>query len=714
MAEILKKFGRYFLLDMVAQGGMAEIYRARLASADGARRLMVIKRIQAGYGGNSEFLKMFRDEIQVMMGFNHPNIIQLYDFGEESRQPYITMELVDGRNLRQFISRFIELKQPFPVELATYIIEQVASGLHYAHSFKDKISGKPLKIVHRDVSPQNILISYEGNVKVIDFGIAKAETNAESTRAGVIKGKPSYLSPEQISGEELDGRSDVFSLGAVLWEALTGKKLFAGETDLAVLKLIESCNSHVRPPSALNPKVPKELDYIVLRSLAKHRDKRYQSADEFQRALHKFLYSYMAEFNPADLAFYAKDLFKDQIVEDRKKIQRLNEEVEKLLSVSGSSPEIELEVVSPRPQLRREDATAVMPGGPPAPKVELAVGSENGAKLEVEDTKDRPAPARFSSSASRPSPRATLSSVDVPKNNAPIQRRLKKSGSRAKQIQFALAGIAALFVVSIFGPQIGIRVPMISDYTESVLAGDRLVLDGNEKNVTVIIDGRAVASQLPATVRGLKAGSTVKVSVIGAAGSFEKELLIQSGANRLDVMLRAERSLANVSAAQNQVPNLATSGGKSIELHLNLLPGGGNPVITVGGVQVNPEYPVIRVPLDSPLELHVERQEFKPLRREFVLASDQMSGLKEWIMDVQMDPVNFGLLTIKTTPSADAVIAMEGRAWVKRTPFEKEKIPVGKYNIKLTNEVLGMEKTVTVDVQEGKHSIVSEDLELKD
>src|SRR3954447_16964445 len=143
MGEVLKKFGRYFLLDHIAQGGMAEIYRARLADKDGAGRLMVIKRIQAGYGGNGEFLQMFKSEIKVTMGFNHPNIVQLYDFGEENQQPYIAMEFVDGRNLRQFLSRFAELKQTFPVDLASYIIEQASSGLHYAHVFKDKITGQP-------------------------------------------------------------------------------------------------------------------------------------------------------------------------------------------------------------------------------------------------------------------------------------------------------------------------------------------------------------------------------------------------------------------------------------------------------------------------------------------------------------------------------------------------------------------------------------------
>src|SRR4029079_9710678 len=150
MSDTVKKFGRYFLLDVIAQGGMAEIYISRLSTPDGAGRLLVIKKIQAGYGTNTEFLQMFKSEIKVTMGFNHPNIVQLYDFGEEQNQPYIAMELVDGKNLRQFISKCNELKQGFPIPLAVYIAEQVASGLQYAHTYKDKITGDPLNIVHRD------------------------------------------------------------------------------------------------------------------------------------------------------------------------------------------------------------------------------------------------------------------------------------------------------------------------------------------------------------------------------------------------------------------------------------------------------------------------------------------------------------------------------------------------------------------------------------
>ncbi|MBI4924523.1 MAG: serine/threonine protein kinase [Bdellovibrio sp.] len=334
MSEVLKKFGRYFLLDHIAQGGMAEIFRARFASVEGAGRIIVIKRIQTGYGANTDFLNMFKSEIKVTMSLNHSNIVQVYDFGEEQGQPYIAMEFVDGKSLRQCLARTAETRQFFPIELSAYIIGQIAQGLGYAHSFKDKLTGQSLNIVHRDISPQNILISYDGTVKIIDFGIAKVATRAaELTRAGVIKGKPSYLSPEQINGDTLDGRSDVFGLGIVFWELLTGKKLFAGENDLAVLKLIENCNTSVRSPSTLNPDVPKELDYIVLKVLAKQADKRYQTADELARTLTKYIFTKNSDFNSKELSYFIKGLFKNEIVEDRKNIQKLNEKAQKLLEI---------------------------------------------------------------------------------------------------------------------------------------------------------------------------------------------------------------------------------------------------------------------------------------------------------------------------------------------------------------------------------------------
>lgn len=641
-SDVLKKFGRYFLLDQMAQGGMAEIYRARLASVDGAGRLLVIKRVQAGFGDNREFLQMFKSEIKVTMGLNHPNIVQLYDFGEENGQSFIAMEFVDGKNLRQLNTRAQELKQLIPVEIAVYLIEQAAAGLHYAHNFKDKLTGKPLKIVHRDISPQNILVSYEGTVKVIDFGIAKATTNLEATRVNVIKGKPSYLSPEQIIGEEIDGRADIFSLGTVLWEVLTGKKLFAGENDRAILMLIESSQSHIKPPSTVNPAVPKELDQIVLKSLAKSREKRYQSAEEFQRALHKFLYAYLPEFNPSDLSYYAKDLFAAEIVDDRKKIQKLNDEAEKLLStkpfeLSASAPVFEGNILEKEV---REDPT---------------VRHSRGIALEISGSMKQ----ELQSSTEFQVKKATNEGRRLRKTEPNLldQERNPKNKLKGRR-----SWVWAALWVALIG-------------------------------TTGVIYAPEVEKQIPELQNALNSTLTWVQS--------EKWMAL------LQKKTRAERSPGNVTSTASKVLP------KEFPLRLNLIPPGGKPLITLGGKPVDPQNPVFMVSLDLPLELSVRRDGFRDLKREFFLESGQITGLTEYVMDVQMEPLRFGFLSIHTTPSADAIILFDGKPWVKRTPFEREKVPVGTYTIKLVNELLGMEKTIVTTVGEGKVIPIDERLEIK-
>lgn len=315
------RFGRYIIIDPIAVGGMAEIYRARLSAAkEGPDRVIIIKKVIANLSQNSEFVQMFEAEIKITVGLTHPNIIQIYDYGKVDEQYFMAMEYVEGKNLRQFVKRLADMKSMFSIDMSCYIISQVCHALGYAHAYKDRLTGKPLGIVHRDISPQNVMISYDGATKLFDFGIAKAKSASESTRAGVIKGKPSYLSPEQINGEELDGRCDIFALGIVLWELLTAKRLFVADTDMGVLRLIQSAK--IEPPSTFNPAVPQSLDAIVLKSLARDKNKRYQTAEEFQRDLHKFLYSFNPSFNPSDLSYYAQELFKNEIREDRERLTK--------------------------------------------------------------------------------------------------------------------------------------------------------------------------------------------------------------------------------------------------------------------------------------------------------------------------------------------------------------------------------------------------------
>ncbi len=315
------RFGRYTIVDPIAVGGMAEIYRARITNnTEGADRIIVIKKVIANLSKNEEFLQMFEEEIKITVGLTHPNIIQIYDYGKVDDQYFMAMEYVEGKNLRQFVKRLADMKSMFSIDMSCHIIVQTCQALGFAHNFRDRLSGKSLGIVHRDISPQNVMISYDGAVKLFDFGIAKAKSANESTQAGVIKGKPSYLSPEQINGEELDGRSDIFALGIVLWELLTAKRLFVSDSDMGVLRMIQSAK--IEPPSTFNPAVPQQLDAIVLKALSRDKTKRYQTAEEFQRDLNKFLYSFNPNFNPADLSYYAQELFKNEIKEDRERLMK--------------------------------------------------------------------------------------------------------------------------------------------------------------------------------------------------------------------------------------------------------------------------------------------------------------------------------------------------------------------------------------------------------
>lgn len=312
-----ERFGRYLILDHLVDGGMAKICRARFLGEQ-ADKIVAIKMVRPQYSMDESFKIMFMDEIKLTFGLIHPNIIQTYDYGLHNGQLFVAMEYCDGRNLKEYLDKLRERKFVFPVEISTFIITQVCQGLHYAHTFTDKLTGKQASIIHRDISPHNIMLTYDGAVKVIDFGIAKSDTNSEATQAGTIKGKLSYLAPEYLEGLDLDPRYDEFAVGITLWEMLCSRKLFKANNDLAVLKKIQECK--VPPPSSINPNVPKELDEIVLKALSKDRNKRYDDLDQLNRALMKFLYTFYPDFNATDLSYFAKELFKDEIKKDREKL----------------------------------------------------------------------------------------------------------------------------------------------------------------------------------------------------------------------------------------------------------------------------------------------------------------------------------------------------------------------------------------------------------
>src|SRR5688572_11432306 len=263
-------------------GGMAEIFLARGASAAGVERYVVLKRVLRHRASDVHFMRMFLDEARLAAQLQHPNIAQVYDIGKLGDSYFFTMEYVHGETVRTLLQRSHGLRRPIPISSVLSIIAGSAAGLHHAHERKG-IDGRHLGIVHRDVSPSNLMVSYEGTVKVVDFGVAKAAHRSQETQSGTVKGKISYMAPEQCKGGDVDRRSDLFSLGIVMWEMLTTEKLYRRNSDFETMQSI--VNDDVPPPSRLRPDVPIEIDHIVMRLLHKDPAHRYQNADELHEAI---------------------------------------------------------------------------------------------------------------------------------------------------------------------------------------------------------------------------------------------------------------------------------------------------------------------------------------------------------------------------------------------------------------------------------------------
>src|SRR5262249_9709077 len=295
------RFGNYLLLERIAVGGMAEVFVAKAFGVEGFERLLAIKKILPTMGEDAEFIHMFVDEARIAVQLAHANIVQVLELGKHDENLYIAMEYVSGRDLRQLIDRFRKRQEALPIAQASLIIAEVCEALDYAHRKRDA-KGRPLGIVHRDVSPQNVLVSFDGEVKLIDFGIAKAESRLQKTQSGILKGKFSYMSPEQVKGQPIDGRSDVFACGVLLGELVCGEKLFTGESDFAILEKVTQCV--VPEPRARNPSCPRELQRVILRALANSPGDRYQSASELHDELVPFTMAGGAVFGSRQLASF--------------------------------------------------------------------------------------------------------------------------------------------------------------------------------------------------------------------------------------------------------------------------------------------------------------------------------------------------------------------------------------------------------------------------
>jgi len=299
------QFGKYSLFERIGRGGMAEVFKGRIQGPAGFERVFVVKRILPHLSDDQTFIKMFVEEAKLSARLNHPNIVHIFELGAVEGEYFISMEYIRGHDLSETMRSIWKALGPPRPELVSYIGREACRGLAYAHGLTDE-NGRLLGMIHRDVSPSNVMLSYEGAVKMLDFGIAKAlGDSADQSKSGTMKGKYAYMAPEQTEGDNIDHRSDIFAVGIVLHEVLTGRRLFKGQNDVQTIERVRRCE--VPKPSLQNPAVPPELDHIVLKALQRDPARRWSNAADMADALDDIVHA--ARFQPTHLTQILYDLF---------------------------------------------------------------------------------------------------------------------------------------------------------------------------------------------------------------------------------------------------------------------------------------------------------------------------------------------------------------------------------------------------------------------
>ncbi|HEY1098443.1 MAG TPA: serine/threonine-protein kinase, partial [Myxococcota bacterium] len=394
-------FGSYALLERLAMGGMAEVFLARPGqAAEQHDRLVAIKRILPNIAADDDFIAMFIDEAKIAGQLTHPNIAQILDIGKINNSYFIAMEYVSGHDLRALWDRVREAAvddtagiRGLPIGLACHIVKKLAEGLDHAHRKRDA-KGRALGIIHRDVSPQNVLISYDGDVKIIDFGIAKAANRIVRTQTGILKGKFAYMAPEQARGEPIDHRSDIFAIGVVLYELLSGERAFKGDTDFVLLEKVRRVD--VMPLRDLRTDLPRELERIVMKALSRDAADRYAWASALAGDLDRFLSDQGISTSREELGAFVRRSFRSEHTEEQRRLALFKKK-------GGDRTE---RIDASASNVVRGTAGAKNRGGPPSSEEEVATelgAFDPNATAVADDPRIERAPERSGKNDRRPS-----------------------------------------------------------------------------------------------------------------------------------------------------------------------------------------------------------------------------------------------------------------------------------------------------------------------
>jgi len=354
------RLGQYLLLEKLATGGMAQLYRGKIVGVQGFEKIIAIKQILPHLTAEKELVDAFIDEAKLAALLNHQNVVQIYDFGKIEDSYFISMEYLFGKDLRATLAKSRGKEMPLGIQNALHIAARICAGLDYAHKLKD-FQGKALNIIHRDISPQNIFITYEGEVKILDFGIAKAASQSTITQLGMIKGKVAYMSPEQAAGNPIDHRSDIFSVGILLYEMLSGKRMFQGDTMQILAKVRKA---EFDPPEAALPGLPITLYRVLHQALAKEPSERYQTCGDFLADLEECMVGLEIRPSPRALGLYMKGLFAEEITAEGDVMR----EAVTAGAAQGPAPSV---TVAPAATAEPERAISAAP--PPAPRTKMKV-----------------------------------------------------------------------------------------------------------------------------------------------------------------------------------------------------------------------------------------------------------------------------------------------------------------------------------------------------
>lgn len=601
-----KQFGKYFLLQKLAMGGMAEIYKAKTYGVDGFEKLLVIKRILPHCSADKDFITMLIDEAKLSVLLSHANIVQVYDLGKVAEDYYISMEFIHGVNLRDIMYRCREDRLPISTDIAVYIASEICKGLDYAHRKTDH-NNKPLNIIHRDVSPQNILLSYEGEVKIVDFGIAKAAMNISHTMAGILKGKIAYMSPEQAMGKKIDSRTDIFSVGILLYEMLTGSKLFTGESQFEILKKIRTT---LLSPETLPDSIPAPLKPVIAKALAHKVDARFQHAGDLQIELTKYLYSTYIDFSPRKLAAFIRKIFTKEITEEQTLAAKEADVEDLTTSVDREEGAKQMDIV------HRDDTI------PP----------KRAAKEAVE-TSDTTTPI---------APRADTSTKISGKSPPKVKKG--RSILRMTMLLLALAGAAYAAVKYVPAVRFWELKEPRPETTEEAPRFGSLNITSMPSGASVFLDGKDTGRTTPTILEEISIGKDYTIRVEKENFSPAEKIVHVASPERIDVGLE-----------------LAEPTGE-----LNIITEPSGAAISMDGMPTGLRTPAIlrNLPVGKDLRITLSKPGFQDFEETINLTSAKPQRLS-----TRLGPLapQLGILFINSTPSG-ATINLDGKDIDRKTP----------------------------------------------